>query len=100
MKYAVYTKWAWNNGVPPANELQSMMRSFRDSKGNTFAPEEVLWWQIDEKHHQAVIIYPSKEIADAERAALEASRKESVQDNKNQMVEEYVGPIVMQLSEL
>ena len=51
-------------------------------------------------HHQAVIIYPSKEIADAERAALEASRKESVQDNKNKMVEEYVGPIVMQLSEL
>ena len=100
MKYAVYTKWAWDNGVPPANELQSMMRSFRDSKGNTFAPEEVLWWQIDEKHHQAVIIYPSKEIADAERVALEASRKESVQDNKNQMVEEYVGPIVMQLSEL
>ena len=100
MKYAVYTKWAWDNGVPPANELQSMMRSFRDSKGNTFAPEEVLWWQIDEKHHQAVIIYPSKEIADAERATLEASRKESVQDNKNKMVEEYVGPIVMQLSEL
>ena len=100
MKYAVYTKWAWDNGVPLANELQSMMRSFRDSKGNTFAPEEVLWWQIDEKHHQAVIIYPSKEIADAERAALEASRKESVQDNKNKMVEEYVGPIVMQLSEL
>ena len=100
MKYAVYTKWAWDNGVPPANELQSMMRSFRDSKGNTFAPEEVLWWQIDEKHHQAVIIYPSKEIADAERAVLEASRKESVQDNKNKMVEEYVGPIVMQLSEL
>ena len=100
MKYAVYTKWAWDNGVPPANELQSMMRSFRDIKGNTFAPEEVLWWQIDEKHHQAVIIYPSKEIADAERAALEASRKESVQDNKNKMVEEYVGPIVMQLSEL
>ena len=100
MKYAVYTKWAWDNGVPPANELQSMMRSFRDSKGNTFAPEEVLWWQIDEKHHQAVIIYPSKEIADAERAALEASRKESVQDYKNKMGEEYVGPIVMQLSEL
>ena len=100
MKYAVYTKWAWDNGVPPASDLQSMMRGFRDSKGNTFAPEEVLWWQIDEKHHQAVIIYPSKEIADAERAALEASRKESVQDNKNKMVEEYVGPIVMQLSEL
>ena len=100
MKYAVYTKWAWDNRVPPANELQSMMRGFKDSKGNTFAPEEVLWWQIDEKHHQAVIIYPSKEIADAERAALEASRKESVQDNKNKMVEEYVGPIVMQLSEL
>ena len=100
MKYAVYTKWAWENGVPSANHLQSMMRSFRDSKGDGFAPEEVLWWQIDETHHQAIIIYPSKEIAEAERIALEAARKESVQDNKNRMVEEYVGPVVMQLTEL
>jgi hypothetical protein len=100
MKYAVYTKWAWDNGVPSAGDLKSMMRSFRDAKGGDFAPEEVLWWQIDETHHQAVIIYPSKEIADAERKALEAARKESVQDNKNKMVEEYVGPIVMQLTEL
>ena len=51
-------------------------------------------------HHQAIIIYPSKEIAEAERIALEAARKESVQDNKNRMVEEYVGPVVMQLTEL
>ena len=100
MKYAVYTKWAWENGVPSANHLQSMMRSFRDGKGDGFAPEEVLWWQIDEIHHQAIIIYPSKEIAEAERIALEAARKESVQDNKNRMVEEYVGPVVMQLTEL
>ena len=100
MKYAVYTKWVWENGVPSANHLQSMMRSFRDSKGDAFAPEEVLWWQIDEIHHQAIIIYPSKEIAEAERIALEAARKESVQDNKNRMVEEYVGPVVMQLTEL
>ena len=100
MKYAVYTKWAWENGVPSANHLQSMMRSFRNSKGDSFAPEEVLWWQIDETHHQAIIIYPSKEIAEAERIALEAARKESVQDNKNRMVEEYVGPVVMQLTEL
>ena len=47
MKYAVYTKWAWENGVPSANHLQSMMRSFRNSKGDAFTPEEVLWWQID-----------------------------------------------------
>ena len=100
MKYAVYTKWAWENGVPSANHLQSMMRSLRNSKGDAFAPEEVLWWQIDETHHQAIIIYPSKEIAEAERIALEAARKESVQDNKNRMVEEYVGPVVMQLTEL
>ena len=100
MKYAVYTKWAWDNGVPSANDLQSMMRGFRDSKGDAFAPEEVLWWQIDQTHHQAIIIYPSKEIADAERTALEAARKDSVQDNKNRMVEEYVGPVVMQLTEL
>ena len=44
MKYAAYMKWAWDNRVPSAGNLQSMMRGFRDAKGGDFAPEEVLWW--------------------------------------------------------
>ena len=100
MKYAVYTKWAWDNGVPSANDLQSMMRGFRNSKGDAFAPEEVLWWQIDETHHEAIIIYPSKEITEAERIALEAARKESVQENKYRMDEAYNGTVVMHITEM
>lgn len=44
MKYAAYMKWAWDNRVPSAGNLRSMMRGFRDAKGADFSPEEVLWW--------------------------------------------------------
>ena len=56
--------------------------------------------KIDENHHQAVIVYPSEEVANAERSKLEETRSRSSQDNNNIMVEEFVGPIVMQLTSL
>ena len=100
MKYAVYTKWRWSDGIPDPSHLQSVMRDYRDGYGKDFPPEEVLWWKIDENHHQAVIVYPSEEIANAERSKLEEARSKSSQDNNNVMVEEFVGPIVMQLTAL
>ena len=100
MKYAVYTKWRWSDGVPDPSHLQSVMLAYRDNYGEDFPPEEVLWWKIDANHHQAVIIYPSEEIANAERSKLEEARSKSSQDNNNVMVEEFVGPIVMQLTAL
>jgi hypothetical protein len=45
MKYAVYTKWRWSDGVPDPSHLQSMMRGYRDNYGGKFPPENVLWWQ-------------------------------------------------------
>ena len=100
MKYAVYTKWRWSDGVPEPSHLQSMMRGNRDSYEGEFPPEEVLWWKIDDEHHQALIVYPSEEIANAERKKLEEARSKSTKDNNNVMVEEFVGPIVMQLTAL
>ena len=100
MKYAVYTKWRWSDGVPEPSHLQSMMRGYRDSYEGEFPPEEVLWWKIDDEHHQALIVYPSEEIAKAERKKLEEARSKSTKDNNNVMVEEFVGPIVMQLTAL
>jgi hypothetical protein len=100
MKYAVYTKWQWSDCVPDPSHLQSMMRGYRDNYGGEFPPEEVLWWKIDDKHHQAVIVYPSEGVANAERSKLEEARSKTSQDNNNVMVEEFVGPIVMQLTAL
>ena len=100
MKYAVYTKWKWSDGVPEPSHLKSMMRGYRDSYEGEFPPEEVLWWKIDDDHHQALIVYPSEEIANAERKKLEEARSKSTKDNNNVMVEEFVGPIVMQLTAL
>ena len=100
MKYAVYTKWRWSDGVPDPSYLQSMMRGYRDNYRGEFPPEEVLWWKIDDNHHQAVIVYPSEEVANSERSKLEEARSKSTQDNNNVLLEEFVGPIVMQLTAL
>ena len=51
-KYAVYTKWAWPNGVPSAEEMQGRHRAVK-SKTEAL---DVLWWQIDENTHKPVII--------------------------------------------
>ena len=47
-----------------------------------------------------MIVYHSEEIANAERKKLEEARSKSTKDNNNLMVEEFVGPIVMQLTAL
>ena len=80
--------------------MKNIAWGYRDNYVKDFPPEELLWWKIDENHHQAVIIYPSEEIANAERSKLEEARSKSSQDNNNVMVEEFVGPIVMQLTAL
>ena len=100
MKYAVYTKWRWSDGVPDPSHLQSMMQGYRDNYGGEFPTEEVLWWKIDDNHHQAVIVYLSEEVANAERPKLEEARSKSTHDNNNVLLEEFVGPIVMQLTAL
>ena len=51
MKYAVYTKWRWSDGVPDPSHLQSVMLAYRDNYEEDFPPEEILWWKIDENHH-------------------------------------------------
>ena len=80
--------------------LKNIAWGYRDNYGKDFPLDELLWWKIDENHHQAVIVYPSEEVANAERSKLEETRSRSSQDNNNIMVEEFVGPIVMQLTAL
>ena len=96
-KYAVYTKWHHEKGVRPAEEMAEGMR-------NNVKPghpaEDIIWWQIDDNHHQSIMIYSSEESANQHRAQLEEFRKESSAEFSIKMVEETMGPIIAQMSEL
>ena len=77
-----------------------MMRDYRDNYGRELPAEEVIWWKIDDNHLQRVIEPPSKEVLNAERSKLEEARSISAQDNNNVLIDEFVDPIVMQLTAL
>ena len=94
-KYAVYTKWAWPNGVPSAEEMQGRHRAVK-SKTEAL---DILWWQIDENTHQSVIIYPSEEIAKKELAQRKEMRKQTIEETGHSLVEETMGPILSIMSE-
>ena len=97
MKFAVYTKWYWKNGVPTPAELQANMN--KAVSGDTSA-EDVIWWKIDENHHQSLIIYPSEKTAEEELGKRQVKREKSRADNNIEMVEEFMGPIMSRLTEL
>ncbi|MFL2791942.1 MAG: hypothetical protein ACJZ8V_04570 [Paracoccaceae bacterium] len=96
MKYAVQTKWHWKDGIFSAEKMQEWMKDVK--KGNSLA-EDVILWKIDNQHHGALVIYASEEIANKERAIIEAERKEN---NKNgaSIIEETMGPITARMSEI
>ena len=97
MKFAVYTKWYWKNGDPTPAELQANMN--KAVSGDTSA-EDVIWWKIDENHHQSLIIYPSEKIAEEELGKRQVKREKSRADNNIELVEEFMGPIMSRLTEL
>ena len=97
MKFAVYTKWYWKNGVPTPAELQANMN--KAVSGDTSA-EDIIWWKIDESHHQSLIIYPSEKIAEEELGKRQVKREKSRADNNIELVEEFMGPIMSRLTEL
>ena len=97
MKFAVYTKWYWKNGVPTPAELQTNMN--KAVRGDT-AAEDVIWQKIDENHHQSLIIYPSEKIAEEELAKRQLKREKSSADNNIVLVEEFMGPMMSRLTEL
>jgi|TARA_B100000886_G_scaffold324719_1_gene269634 hypothetical protein len=95
-KFAIYTKWHWPNGIPSIEDAEKNMKEFSD-KTNA---EDVLWWKADDNHHQSVIIFSSEEVANKEMEMRKNHRKESTEEHKISMVEEFVGPVLAQLSEL
>ena len=96
-KYAIYTKWYWKDGIASPEDMQNGMKE--NLVGKTQA-EDVIWWKIDENHHQSVIIYPSEESAKAELEQRVAKRANDSEESGIILLEEHMGPVMSQLSML
>ena len=46
--------------------LEQMQGWHRELKAEGTNVEEIIWWKMDDDHHQTVIVYPSKEAAQAD----------------------------------
>ena len=96
MKYAVQTKWHWENGVFSAEKMQDWLKSVKKDKS---LADDIILWKIDDNHHGALVIYSSEEIALRERSAIETEREENSKNGAS-IVEETMGPVTAQMSEL
>ena len=96
-KYAIYTKWQWKDGLASSEEIQNGMKENLQGKTDAI---DVIWWKIDDNHHQSIIIFASEEIAKAENEKRQAMRKKTSSESNITMVEEYMGPVLAQLSNL
>ena len=96
-KYAIYTKWYWKDGLTSSQEIQNGMRD--NLLGQTEA-EDVIWWKIDDNHHQSVIIFASEELAKSENDKRQAMREKTSSNSNITMIEEFMGPVLSQLSNM
>ncbi len=96
-KYAIYTKWYWKNGLASTEEIQNGMKE--NLLGKTKA-DDIIWWKIDDNHHQSVIIFSSEELARDENEQRQAMREKTSSESNITMVEEFMGPVLSQLSSL
>ena len=96
MKYCVYTKWHWKDGLASKNEMETFMKDV--IKPGTSA-DDIIWWKIDENHHGALITYPSEETANLEREDVLKNREESYSKGLT-LLEESVGPVMVQMAEV
>mgnify|MGYP001160931701 FL=1 len=96
-KYAIYTKWYWKDGLASTEEIQNGMKE--NLLGKTKA-DDIIWWKIDDNHHQSVIIFSSEELARAENEQRQAMREKTSSESNITLVEEFMGPVLSQLSSL
>ena len=96
-KYAIYTKWYWKHGLASTEEIQNGMKE--NLLGKTKA-DDIIWWKIDDNHHQSVIIFSSEELARVENKQRQAMREKTSSESNIIMVEEFMGPVLSQLSSL
>ena len=92
-KYIVYSTWFHEKGLRPAEEMRKNVKPYSPA-------EDVIWWKMDDNHHQSITIYSSEDAAEKHRAELEQFRKNSSNEYSIKMIDETMGPVVAQLSEL
>ena len=97
MKRMIYTKWHWRDGLASSEEIQNGMKENLQGKTDAI---DVIWWKMDDNHHQSITIYSSEDAAKKHRAELEQFRKNSSNEYSIKMIDETMGPVVAQLSEL
>ena len=96
-KYIVYSTWFHEKGLRPAEEMREGMRK----NVKPYSPaEDVIWWKMDDNHHQSITIYSSENAAKQHRAELEQFRKNSSNEHSIKMIDETMGLVIAQLSEL
>ena len=96
-KFIVYSTWFHEKGLRPPEEMREGMRK----NVKPYSPaEDVIWWKMDDNHHQSITIYSSEDAAIKHRAELEKFRKNSSNEYSIKMIDETMGPVVAQLSEL
>ena len=96
-KYIVHSTWFHEKGLRPAEEMRDGMRK----NVKPYSPaEDVIWRKMDDNHHQSITIYSSEDAAIKHRAELEKFRKNSSNEYSIKMIDETMGPVVAQLSEL
>ena len=86
--------FAGNEGLVERN-----IHEYRNLLGKTKA-EDIIWWKLDDNHHQSVIIFSSEELAKSENEQRQAMRDKTSSESNITMVEEFMGPILSQLSSL
>ncbi len=62
--------------------------------------DDIIWWKIDDNHHQSVIIFSSEGLARAENEQRQAMREKPSSESNITLVEEFMGPVLSQLSSL
>ena len=90
-KYAIYTKWYWKDGIASSEDMQNGMKE--NLVGKTQA-EDVIWWKMDDYHHQSVILFSSEDLAKAEFDKRQKMREKTTSEQNINMVEEVMGPIL------
>ena len=96
-KYIVYTTWYHQKGLRPAEEMRDGM--LKNVKPLSPAVD-VIWWKMDDNHHQSITIYASEDAAKRHRLEFEEFRKNSSNEYSIKMVEETMGSVIAQMSEL
>ena len=62
--------------------------------------EDIFWWKMDDNHHESITIYYSEDAAKKNRAELAEFRKKSSSEYSIKMVDETMGTVIAQMSEL